>query len=117
MRIRAIANRRARPTSIAMGRDNGARRPRRRERRQWSRSAGAVEYCAATCLVTEALKPPRLDRPEPRSSAYRIEARMNAPRYAPGIEIIAQPTPESTQILTPDAVAFAARLQRAFGPR
>jgi len=42
---------------------------------------------------------------------------MNAPRYAPGIEITAQPTPESAQILTPDAVAFAARLQRAFGPR
>ena len=42
---------------------------------------------------------------------------MNAPRYAPGIEITAQPTPESSQILTPDAVAFAARLQRAFGPR
>jgi len=42
---------------------------------------------------------------------------MNAPHYAPGIEITAQPTPESAQILTPDAVAFAARLQRAFGPR
>jgi malate synthase len=42
---------------------------------------------------------------------------MNAPRYAPGIEIIAQPTSESAQILTADAVAFAARLQRAFGPR
>jgi len=42
---------------------------------------------------------------------------MNAPRYAPGIEITAPGTPESTQVLTPDAVAFAARLQRAFGPR
>ena len=42
---------------------------------------------------------------------------MNAPRYAPGIEIAAPGTPESAQILTADAVAFAARLQRAFGPR
>ena len=42
---------------------------------------------------------------------------MNAPRYAPGIEITAAVTPEYAQILTSDAVAFAARLQRAFGPR
>jgi malate synthase len=42
---------------------------------------------------------------------------MNAPRYAPGIEITAPATPDSAQILTGDAVAFAARLQRAFGPR
>ena len=42
---------------------------------------------------------------------------MNAPRYGPGIEITGQVTPEFAQILTGDAVAFAARLQRAFGPR
>jgi malate synthase len=42
---------------------------------------------------------------------------MNAPRYGPGIDITAQVTPEFAQILTPDAVAFAARLQRAFGAR
>jgi hypothetical protein len=48
---------------------------------------------------------------------YRIEDSMNAPRYAPGIEIIAPVTPEYAQILTGDGVAFAARLQRAFGPR
>jgi len=42
---------------------------------------------------------------------------MNAPRYAPGIEITAPVTPEYAAILTADAVAFAARLQRAFGPR
>jgi len=42
---------------------------------------------------------------------------MNAPRYGPGIEITAQVTPEFAQILTPDAVAFVARLQRAFGAR
>ncbi|HJU23986.1 MAG TPA: malate synthase A [Casimicrobiaceae bacterium] len=42
---------------------------------------------------------------------------MNAPRYGPGIEITAEITPEFAQILTPEAVAFAARLQRAFGAR
>ena len=42
---------------------------------------------------------------------------MNAPRYAPGIEVTANVTPEYAEILAPDAVAFAARLQRAFGPR
>jgi malate synthase len=42
---------------------------------------------------------------------------MNAPRYAPGIEITGPVTPDYAQILTSDAVAFAARLQRAFGPR
>ena len=42
---------------------------------------------------------------------------MNAPRYGPGIEITAEITPEFAQILTSDAVAFAARLQRAFGAR
>jgi malate synthase len=53
---------------------------------------------------------PRRIHPEP-------EDRMNAPRYAPGIEITAKVTPEYAEILTADAVAFAARLQRAFGPR
>ena len=42
---------------------------------------------------------------------------MNAPRYGPGIEITAEVTPEFAQILTPEAVAFATRLQRAFGAR
>ena len=42
---------------------------------------------------------------------------MTAPRYAPGIEITAPVTPDAAQVLTADAVAFAARLQRAFGPR
>jgi malate synthase len=42
---------------------------------------------------------------------------MNASRFAPGIEVSAPETAESRQILTPEAVAFAARLQRAFGPR
>ncbi|HSC99712.1 MAG TPA: malate synthase A [Casimicrobiaceae bacterium] len=42
---------------------------------------------------------------------------MNAPRYGPGIEITAQIPGEFEQILSPEAVAFAARLSRAFGPR
>ena len=42
---------------------------------------------------------------------------MNAPRYGPGIEVTAEVTPEFAQVLTPDALAFAARLQRAFGAR
>ncbi len=42
---------------------------------------------------------------------------MNAPRYAPGIEITGDVNPDYARILTTDAVAFAARLQRAFGPR
>ena len=42
---------------------------------------------------------------------------MNAPRYGPGIEVTGEVTPEFAQILTPEALAFAARLARAFGPR
>jgi malate synthase len=42
---------------------------------------------------------------------------MNAPRYGPGIEISGEINAEFAQILSPDAVSFAARLQRAFGPR
>ena len=37
--------------------------------------------------------------------------------YGPGIEITGRITPEYAQILTPEAVAFAAKLQRAFGDR
>ncbi len=42
---------------------------------------------------------------------------MTTPRYGPGIEITGRITPEYAEILTPEAVAFAARLQRAFGGR
>ncbi len=42
---------------------------------------------------------------------------MSRPEYGPGIEITAQVTPDYAQILTPDALAFVARLQRAFGGR
>lgn len=42
---------------------------------------------------------------------------MSTPNYGAGIEITGRITPEYAQILTPEAVAFAARLQRAFGGR
>jgi malate synthase len=42
---------------------------------------------------------------------------MTTPHYGPGIEITARITEPFTEILTVDAVAFAARLQRAFGAR
>jgi malate synthase len=42
---------------------------------------------------------------------------LRKPGYPPGIEISGPITPEYAEILTPDAVAFAARLQRAFGGR
>ena len=42
---------------------------------------------------------------------------MSTPSYGPGIEITGRITPEYAQILTPEAVAFAAKLQRAFGGR
>jgi malate synthase len=42
---------------------------------------------------------------------------MTTPRYGPGVEITGRVTPEYAEILTPDAVAFAAGLQRAFGSR
>ncbi|MBL0291135.1 MAG: malate synthase A [Betaproteobacteria bacterium] len=42
---------------------------------------------------------------------------MSTPNYGPGIEITGRITPEFATILTPEAVAFAAKLQRAFGGR
>jgi len=42
---------------------------------------------------------------------------MSTPTYGPGIEITGRITPEYAQILTPEAVAFTAKLQRAFGSR
>jgi len=39
------------------------------------------------------------------------------PQYGPGIEVSGRVTPEYAEILSPEAVAFAARLQRAFGSR
>ena len=42
---------------------------------------------------------------------------MSTPSFGPGIEITGRVTPEYAQILTPEAVAFAAKLQRAFGDR
>jgi malate synthase len=42
---------------------------------------------------------------------------MSTASYGPGIEITGRITPEYQKILTPEAVAFASRLQRAFGGR
>ncbi|MEP6942553.1 MAG: malate synthase A [Betaproteobacteria bacterium] len=42
---------------------------------------------------------------------------MSAATYGPGIEVIGRVTPEYAQILTLEAMAFAAGLQRKFGPR
>ncbi|HQR09945.1 MAG TPA: malate synthase A [Casimicrobiaceae bacterium] len=42
---------------------------------------------------------------------------MSTPTYGPGIEISGRITPEYAQILTPDAMGFVAKLQRAFGGR
>ena len=42
---------------------------------------------------------------------------MSTTTFGPGIEITGRITPDYAQILTPEAVAFAARLQRAFGGR
>ena len=42
---------------------------------------------------------------------------LTTPQYVPGIAISARVTPEYAEILTPDALAFAAKLQRAFGGR
>jgi malate synthase len=42
---------------------------------------------------------------------------MSAPAYGLGIDITGRITPDYAEILTPDAVAFAARLQRQFGSR
>jgi malate synthase len=42
---------------------------------------------------------------------------MTTPTYGPGIEITGRITADYAQILTPEALEFAARLQRAFGTR
>ena len=42
---------------------------------------------------------------------------MSSSPYGPGVEITGRITPEYAQILTPEAVAFVAKLQRAFGGR
>ena len=39
---------------------------------------------------------------------------LMTPQYGPGIDISARVTPEYAEILTPEAIAFAAKLQRAF---
>ena len=68
----------------------------------------------------------RYNSPQRSIAARAVRARpappsqtpaMNAPAFGPGIEIAGRITPEYAQILTAEAVAFAAKLQRAFGPR
>jgi malate synthase len=45
------------------------------------------------------------------------EPPMSTPIYGAGIEITGRNTPDYAEVLTPEAVAFAAKLQRAFGGR
>ena len=42
---------------------------------------------------------------------------MDTSTFGPGIEILGPITADYSEILTPEAVAFVARLQRAFGER
>jgi malate synthase len=42
---------------------------------------------------------------------------MSTPTYGPGVQVTGRITPEYAEILTPQAVAFVAGLQRAFGGR
>jgi malate synthase len=42
---------------------------------------------------------------------------MTTPSYGPGIDVKGRMSPEYAEILTPNALAFAARLQRTFGGR
>ena len=45
------------------------------------------------------------------------ERSMDTPTFGPGIEIRGPISADYSEILTPEAVAFVARLQRAFGVR
>ena len=42
---------------------------------------------------------------------------MSNPNFGPGVQITGRITPEYAHILTPEAVAFAVKLQRTFGSR
>jgi malate synthase len=42
---------------------------------------------------------------------------MSAMNFGPGVEVSGRVTPEYAEILTPEAMAFAVKLQRAFGAR
>ena len=109
------ARRRAAPESAtgcvrrcAVGGAAGAAAVKCEVRGKWPRAEGHVQM-AAPCT------------PRARNAfqwlLFPRNFDMNAPRYGPGIEISAPVTPEFAEILTPEAVAFAARLQRAFGGR
>src|SRR5512135_723307 len=70
-----------------------------------------MQLAAAAGAVTAAFAP------SPLRAATGTRTAMSTPSYGPGIEITGAVTPEFAEILTGDAVAFAARLQRAFGGR
>jgi 2-isopropylmalate synthase len=50
-----------------------------------------------------------------RSFESRKAASMSTPTFGPGVTVTGRVTPEYAQILTPEALAFVAKLQRAFG--
>src|SRR5215470_13884597 len=53
----------------------------------------------------------------PKGKIMTARPLTTVPHYPPGIEISAPVSAEYAEILTPDALAFAAKLQRAFGGR
>ncbi|GMU72388.1 MAG: malate synthase [Burkholderiales bacterium] len=55
--------------------------------------------------------------PHARGPTPRWNPDMTKPAYAPGIDITGRITSEYAEVLTPSALAFAAKLERAFGPR
>ncbi len=90
-----------------------------RAMRHFVASRARVE-CAkiASCFEASRSSRPAL-RGRVRSSCPGLRERIDehARRIGPGIEITGRITPDYAQILTPEAVAFAAKLQRAFGGR
>src|SRR6516165_1373635 len=51
------------------------------------------------------------------SESATVSTTLKKPAFSAGIEVSGRVTPEYAQILTPDALGFAASLQRAFGVR
>ena len=68
-------------------------------------------------LATFASDPGRSYLHAPGRSRPSGTPAMSRPAYGPGIEIAGRITPDYAEILTPAALAFAAKLERAFGPR
>src|SRR5215475_2521985 len=57
------------------------------------------------------------DPSSPKGKIMTARPLTTVPHYPPGIEISAPVTAEYAEVLGPDALAFAAKLQRAFGGR